>query len=48
MENYKPYYEYWKENKTKCEYDIVVESCRRCIFETLCRLEKQKQDNNKE
>jgi hypothetical protein len=43
MENYKPYYEYWKENKTKCKYDIVVESCRRCLFETICRLNSQKQ-----
>ena len=35
------YYEYW-ETREKCTYDLVVESCSRCLFETLCRLKKQK------
>jgi len=43
MEKQNSYYEYWKENKTKCEYDIVVNGCRQCLFETLCRLNSQKQ-----
>jgi hypothetical protein len=32
-------YEYSKEGN-KCTYGLYVESCRRCLFETLCRLEK--------
>jgi len=43
------YYEY-SENKEKCNYWIVVESCKRCLFETLCRLQyfKSKQQNDEE
>ena len=34
--------EYWIDNK--CRYWLrEIESCRKCLFETLCRLEK----NNK-
>lgn len=46
MEKQNSYYEYWKENKTKCEYDLVVDWCRQCLFETLCRLEHQKNTYN--
>ena len=46
MENYEQ-----SKNKTECQYGLVMESCRRCLFETLCRLEKdrakQDLDNNK-
>ena len=42
MESYKRY-EYSKD-KTKCEYNLVVESCRRCLFETFCRLQKNKKE----
>lgn len=38
MENY----EYSKE-WDKCTYWLYVGSCRQCLFETLCRLEKNKQ-----
>lgn len=31
-----------KEHKKRiCEYWLEIESCRRCIFETLCNLKKQ-------
>ena len=46
MENYEQ-----SKNKTKCQYGLVMKSCRECLFETLCRLEKDKAkylaDNNK-
>ena len=38
--------QYEKESRHLCEKWIVVESCRRCLFETLCRLEKQSKDFN--
>lgn len=34
-------YEYSKE-WYKCTYDLYLDSCRNCLFETLCRLEKDK------
>ena len=35
-------YEYW-ENTGECRYWLAtIESCRKCLFETLCRLEKYK------
>lgn len=34
-------YEY-SDTRWKCKHNLVVESCSRCLFETLCRLEKQK------
>lgn len=38
-------YEYWKENHQKCKHDIAwIESCRQCVFETLCRLEEIKEN----
>ena len=39
-------YEYWieTEDKRECRYWMVIESCSRCLFETLCRLEKQKSE----
>lgn len=41
------YYEY-SDNKEKCKYNLaVVNSCRKCLFETLCRLEKQKEERAK-
>lgn len=39
-------YEYSKE-KDKCAYWIAsVRSCRECLFETLCKLEKQKLESS--
>ena len=32
-------YEYSKE-WDKCTYKLYLDSCKRCLFETLCRLEK--------
>ena len=43
------YYEY-SDNKKECTYNLVVDSCRTCLFETLCRLEQVKakqEENNK-
>jgi len=36
--------EYFEQSKdkTKCQYWLVMKSCRDCLFETLCRLEKIK------
>ena len=34
-------YEYSKE-WDKCTYDLYLDSCRHCLFETLCRMEKDK------
>lgn len=44
-------YEFAKEWEDKCRYWLAsIESCRRCLFETLCHLEKWKDthetDNN--
>jgi len=34
---------YEQSRKTnECQYGLVMESCRKCLFETLCRLEKHK------
>lgn len=41
MENIKRSYEQSK-NREECQYGLVMESCSRCLFEILCRLEKQK------
>jgi hypothetical protein len=38
-EKQKPYYE-CAEDTSKCNYWLVVESCRQCLFHTLCHLEK--------
>ena len=36
------YYEY-SDNKEECKYWLaVVDTCRHCLFETLCRLENTK------
>lgn len=35
------YYEQSR-NKQECQYWLTVRSCRECLFETLCRLEKNK------
>ena len=45
MEYYKEYWERWE-----CRYWLrEIESCRKCLFETLCRLEKQKSlDHNQQ
>lgn len=45
MEYYKEYWEIWE-----CRYWLrAIESCRQCLFETLCRLEKDKKmSENKE
>ena len=38
MEYHKEYWERWE-----CRYWLrEIESCRKCLFETLCRLEKDK------
>ena len=34
-------YEYSRE-WDKCTYDLYLDSCRHCLFENLCRLEKWK------
>lgn len=31
-----------KNEKRICKKGLQIESCRECLFETLCRLEKQK------
>ncbi len=31
-----------------CEKKIVMESCSQCLFETLCRLEKQRKERERE
>ena len=41
------YYEY-SEDKTKCAYDLVVDWCRRCLFETFCHYQRMKNNQNKE
>ena len=41
MENIKRNYEQSKD-KSECQYWLVMESCSKCLFETLCRLDKQK------
>ena len=46
-EKEKKRYEYW-ENKSECRYWLTVESCSRCLFETLCRLEKDKWNDTHE
>ena len=40
-------YEYWKD-KEHCRYwlQVSVNSCRRCLFETLCHLEHTKENQN--
>ena len=38
MEKETPY-----EGKRICKYGLQIESCRQCLFDTLCRLE----ENNK-
>ena len=40
MERYEQSKEKWK-----CNYWLVMDSCRSCLFETLCRLEKQRWDD---
>lgn len=40
-------YEYW-ENKSECRYWLTVAWCRTCLFETLCRLEKDKWNDTHE
>ena len=41
MEYYKEYWIEWGE----CRYWLAtIESCKKCLFETLCRLEKQKSE----
>ena len=37
MENYEQ-----SRESNKCQYWLVMESCRQCLFETLCRLDKEK------
>ena len=41
--------EYWNE-KGECRYwlQVSVTSCRRCLFETLCHLEHDKEQREKE
>ena len=36
--------EYYEQSRdtTKCQYWLYIKSCRECLFETLCRLEKNK------
>lgn len=47
-EKEKKRYEYW-ENKSECRYWLAsILSCRQCLFETLCRLEKDRWDDTAE
>ena len=39
------HYEY-SEKEWECTYWLVMQSCRQCLFETLCRLEKFRSKNN--
>ena len=32
--------EYEYQNKRVCKYGLQIESCRQCLFEALCRLER--------
>lgn len=41
------YYEQ-SDDKTQCKYGFAIESCRWCLFETLCHLEKQKEQRAKQ
>lgn len=41
MENIKRRYEQ-SDNPEECKYGLVMESCSRCLFETLCHLEKDR------
>lgn len=41
MENTKRNYEQ-SDNPSKCKHNLLMNSCRECLFETLCRLEKTK------
>ena len=41
MEKQKPYYE-CADDTSKCNYGLVINSCRECLFHTLCHLEKAK------
>lgn len=42
------YYEE-SDNREKCKHWLAsIESCRQCLFETLCHLEKQKEKRAKE
>jgi len=40
------HYEY-SEKKWECTYWLVMESCRRCLFENLCHYEKMQEENKK-
>ena len=43
MEKQNSYYEY-SDDKSRCRHNLAVSvnSCRKCLFETLCHLEYQK------
>jgi hypothetical protein len=43
----KKWYEYW-ETTEECRYWLTVEACSRCLFETLCRLEKDRWNDTHE
>ena len=45
MEWYKNY-EYWIDNKCRYGLSVSVNSCRQCLFNTLCHLEKDKQEKS--
>lgn len=42
------YYEE-SDNREKCKYGLAsIESCRQCLFETLCHLERLKEERAKQ
>ena len=49
MEKQNNYYEH-SDDKSRCRYNLAVSvnSCRKCLFDTLCHLEHQKDLQNKE
>lgn len=44
MENIKRNYEQ-SENREECQYGLVMNSCRECLFEVLCHLQKWKKQS---
>ena len=44
------YYEYNLEDNSKCKYNLAVSvnSCKKCLFETLCHLEVEKERRAKQ
>lgn len=41
-EHFAPSNDYEYSGKRVCEYGLQIESCRQCLFDTLCNLKKKK------